>query len=155
MDVLDASFSGAHISAVEAQVAHAGQSQLPQVALLHPTAHQGHGDVTLHPQCCLPNQSMTWECHPCSGLACTERCKLWQRLDNIAYMHASAGNLMQSCWKSAASHSMLSKLQPILRCSCSSTTHQVGITLQLCSAHRSCQNKAVQPDYCGKSNLPC
>lgn len=92
VDVLDASFSGAHISAVEAQVAHAGQSQLPQVALLHPTAHQRHGNVTLHPQCCSPNQSMTWwECQSYSCLACKECCSQCQQLTMLHIcMHQQA-----------------------------------------------------------------
>lgn len=48
VDVLDACFSGAHVPTLEAQVAHARQGQLPQVALLHPAAHQRHGNVPLH-----------------------------------------------------------------------------------------------------------
>lgn len=48
MDVLDARLPGAHISALQAQVPHASQRQLPQVALLYPAAHQRHGDVALH-----------------------------------------------------------------------------------------------------------
>lgn len=52
VDVLDASLAGANVPAVQAQVAHARQGQLPQVALLHPAAHQGHGNVTLHPHSC-------------------------------------------------------------------------------------------------------
>ena len=50
VDVLDASFPGAHIPAVEAQVGHTCQGQLPQVALLHPTAYQRHWNVTLRTQ---------------------------------------------------------------------------------------------------------
>ncbi len=42
-------------------------------------------------------------------------------VDNAAYMHASAGNPVQSCWNAAASHSMLSQLRPLLQYSCSST----------------------------------
>jgi hypothetical protein len=35
-------------------------------------------------------------------------------VDNAAYMHASAGNVIQSYWNAAASHSMLTKIQAVL-----------------------------------------
>lgn len=35
-------------------------------------------------------------------------------VNNAAHMYASAENPVQSCWNAAASHSMLSKVQPVL-----------------------------------------
>lgn len=49
MDVLDASFTGSHVSAVGPKLAHASQCQFPQIALLHPACDQRHGDVSLDP----------------------------------------------------------------------------------------------------------
>ena len=58
MYVYDASLACAHIPAGKPQGLHAGQGQLPQVALLHAAADQGHGDVPLdavhpHLQTCI------------------------------------------------------------------------------------------------------
>lgn len=47
VDVLDACLTGANITAAQSQCTHSGQGQLTQVALLHTTRHQRHGDVTL------------------------------------------------------------------------------------------------------------
>eukprot|EP00192_Tetraselmis_astigmatica_P006272 CAMPEP_0117680824 /NCGR_PEP_ID=MMETSP0804-20121206/18590_1 /TAXON_ID=1074897 /ORGANISM="Tetraselmis astigmatica, Strain CCMP880" /LENGTH=441 /DNA_ID=CAMNT_0005490411 /DNA_START=369 /DNA_END=1691 /DNA_ORIENTATION=- len=47
VDVLDAALPGPDVPTVEPEAAHAGQRQLPEVALLHATGHQGHGDVAL------------------------------------------------------------------------------------------------------------
>ena len=49
MDVLNASLAGADITALQAQVPHTREGQLPQVALLHPGADKRHGNVTLDP----------------------------------------------------------------------------------------------------------
>jgi hypothetical protein len=91
VDVLNASFSGAHISAVEAQVAHAGT---------HNAAYQVSRILVGLPillSLCMqrPPQTMA-------------------AVDNAAYMHASAGNVIQSYWNAAASHSMLTKIQAVL-----------------------------------------
>lgn len=47
MDVLNTSLTGADIAALQTQVPHAREGQLPQVALLHPRADERHGDVSL------------------------------------------------------------------------------------------------------------
>ena len=44
---LDADFAGAHVTAVEAELPHAGQGELAQVALLDAAGDEGHGDVAL------------------------------------------------------------------------------------------------------------
>ena len=49
VDLLDAHFTGAHVTALGAQALHAGQGQFTQVAVLHARWHQRHGDIPEHP----------------------------------------------------------------------------------------------------------
>ncbi len=44
---LDADFAGAHVAAAQAELAHAGEGELAQVALLDAAGDEGHGDVAL------------------------------------------------------------------------------------------------------------
>ena len=60
MDVLDASLTRTHIPALQAQVPHAGQGQLSQVALLHSAAHQWHGDVSLQAKARVRQQKLLY-----------------------------------------------------------------------------------------------
>ena len=47
VDVLNAHLARAHVAAAQAEVRHARERELAQVALLHAARHEGHGDVAL------------------------------------------------------------------------------------------------------------
>lgn len=44
---LDADLTRAHVAALQAELAHSSQGELPQVSLLHTARDQRHGNVSL------------------------------------------------------------------------------------------------------------